>query len=176
MVIYFDAVQVLVRFVMDHSSPTSSLNIDVQVLSQSDPGMDTPMLPWKQLLLNERYFPAALWPRSSSVTDIIEFLQPDSVPKSKSTKKTAKSAPGITAETLVGLVMALDRFDLPDEFVEFSDAIDNILNQMGQINNCASPGSESYTRAIVSSLRSLKNIAMNATEDHVTAQINEVAK
>jgi hypothetical protein len=72
-VVYFDALLVLSRFVKNENSRSVNVKINIKVLLLPCPSKDTRMLPWRMLLEHETYFPGK---PSPSAKQIIEFLEP----------------------------------------------------------------------------------------------------
>ena len=71
-VVYVDAVLVLSHFVGNQKNKSIDVNINIRVLRLPYPRKDEPMLSWKSLLNNDRYFPGK---PSPSAKEIIEFLK-----------------------------------------------------------------------------------------------------
>ena len=166
LVAHFDAIQVLARFVKSHES-NSNFNLDIKVLSQDGP--DARMLPWKELLASEKYFPERPGP---SAQDLINFLDPEPKltdppipPKSKPHNKDKQET--ATAELVIGSLMALG-------FPNDGDAIDGIIDKMRRLTNCTSPGSGVYTNTIVWELESLKTRWPLYTQDDTINHITNI--
>lgn len=176
MVTHFDAIQTLVYFVSHH--PTGK--IDIKVLTLVPP--DDKMLTWKELLNHKSYFPGDR--PGATAEDLIAFLSPlesenqkdktdKKEEKGKGGKKEKEKETGVTAEDVLLLVNTLRKFKFPDSG-PCGEAIDNIIRQIGLINNCASTGSQSYTDIIVDELRKFKGRCLLHQQDEAITHISRI--
>jgi hypothetical protein len=187
-VVYFDALLVLSRFVKNQNSNSVDVNINVKVLLLPCPSKDTRMLPWKMLLQHETYFPGK---PSPSAKEIIDFLKPVEPSKNtdaqmkksqKPSKKSHKSSKKydmpteVSPESITGGLASLQR-DMNDPdidiFIEkITEAIDSLMtSHYGD----ATPGSMQYIDKIVKRLTSINNrlVIYRATLD-MYEEINDI--
>ena len=158
--LYFDAMIILSTHMLI-LSPTD--DIDIKILAPSLP--DQRMLPWKELLRHNRYFPELPNdPEQPSSEDLISFLTfdfdttegtPNERAEGKKRKGRVGKREGISIEVVNSLQNLVNRQESSDN-VTIDETIDLIIEQMKPMNNCAPPGWGEYNGAILRQLSLLK--------------------
>lgn len=179
-IIYYDAIQIVSRFVTTHSID----DVDIKIITQSPP--DQKMLTWRELLRCKSYFPSHPNPSLSS-SELIKFLEfkPKSgtgkdntrkdntrkdITRKGNTRKNGSSKDGAksSVENVIEMVVALGELD---DQVAFTLAHADIMERICCLTNCGSPGSASYLESIRTNLKSLPKSDQRSEEIAVIVQM-----
>jgi len=175
--LYFDAIAILSDHVSSLSSPTDvnrDIDVDIKILVPSLP--DQKMLPWKELVRHELYFPKLPDEPASEQTsseDIITFLESDfDTVTGRITDWHNERAEGIKGKKGKGkvgkresvgideVVRSLRKFvdqQVASEVINLDGTIDSVIDEVNCMNDCLSPGwCEYFTTTILEQLRALK--------------------
>jgi hypothetical protein len=175
--LYFDAIAILSDHVSSLSSPTDvnrDIDVDIKILVPSLP--DQKMLPWKELVRHELYFPKLPDEPASEQTsseDIITFLESDfDTVTGRITDWHNERAEGIKGKKGKGkvgkresvgideVVRSLRKFvdqQVASEVINLDGTIDSVIDEVNCMNDCLSPGwCEYFTITILEQLRALK--------------------
>jgi len=177
MVIYFDAAYILsghiTRLVKRRSISTDiDFDIDIKILAPSLPTQK--MLPWKELLLHEIYFPELPRnPEQPSAAELVKFLTSNFDAVTEGTRNESeeritikrivsegkgrlqKRKTTFSIEEVLRLVKNLKEQQELAVAVD-TTAIDLVIERMSSLNNCSSPGWGEYTSTIIEQLKALK--------------------
>jgi hypothetical protein len=137
MVVHFDAVRILIT----HLSKASFPEVTIKVITAPPP--DNTLLPWKELLQNERYFDNGIT-GSTSTNDIITFLE------TWLDRQTPQRS-SVHVNTVFE-----DFLKLHSEGT-IKEKVDEIIQDLDFMGSCQSPGSEDIVNYLSSTLQSLKD-------------------
>jgi hypothetical protein len=148
MVHHFDAIHVLDHHIMSFKSP-SPIDISIKILYPSLP--DEKMLPWKQLLGNERYFPLIPYtPDQPSAEELITFL---SAP--------ALDEDGNTIQDLIDIVEKWRKSPIETATIcaEFISYLQILTDELNELKDSSSNGWKDYIVDILRQVEALEHDA-----------------
>jgi hypothetical protein len=199
-VVYTDAILVLSNFVRKERK--KKVKIDVKILLLPCPINDEKMLPWKQLLQHEKYFPGK---PSPSADEMVDFLEPklassagnqmsrqNTTDDPKSSKKGQKSSkmslkskkipqavatdvnPESVITTLVGLRHDIAEYNLKKDLNSFDTKIKSVVSSLDALRlKYVSPGSTNYIEHIISKVNLLgKGIPYDPSDKQIDYIVN----
>ena len=147
---HFDAINVLDNYLVDHK--VSPIEVSIKIVYPSLP--DNNMLPWRELLKNEKYFPPIQHtPDQPSAAELISFLSSPTLDESENSlteliKDVATVIEGQKSEITTGTVYA-----------EFTDEIRMLTEDLNLLRDSSSTGWKDYLTDILGQVEGLKSDA-----------------
>ena len=163
MVHHFDAVHVLDNYLMELNFSPIDTDISIKILYPSFP--DNLMLPWKEVLENEKYFPAIpLTPDQPSVAELIDFLTSPTLDEDENSVKD-----------IIGDVAAIkDKIKTRAIYMDlaFTMDIQALTEGMDDLKDSSSTGWKDY---VVDILRQVAALGKDSTTDDRLSRLESIS-
>jgi hypothetical protein len=156
MVIHFDAIQILAA----HMRKIPNLGLRIKILVPPHP--DEKMLPWKELLNHEKYFPMIRVDNDNvppSVDEIINFLDPGPELSENRARNLHDNITPILADIKLVLRRVSRLGSIPAASgPKAKSAMETVITDLRKLTSCAPPVSEAYIETIIAKLERAKEM------------------